>query len=88
MEEEKIWEQILEAAAKNLFNNQPDIFDFIPSQTGQTEWNLAHHLASEIHKYFAWFHCDLDITKHNFSNRRPDIIIQPLRYLVWVAITN
>ena len=65
----------LEAAAKTLFDNQPDIFDFKPSQSGQTEWNLAHHLANEIHKYFASFHCDVDITKRNFSNRRPDIVI-------------
>jgi len=66
--------KMLEVATGNLFDNQLDIFSFT-SETGQTEWNLAHHLANEIHKYFADFHCDLDITKRNFSNRRPDIII-------------
>jgi hypothetical protein len=34
----------LETAAKALIDNQPDIFDFT-SETGQTEWNLTHHLA-------------------------------------------
>ncbi|MHB9074590.1 MAG: hypothetical protein ACYC6G_13820 [Desulfobaccales bacterium] len=36
---------------------------------------MAHHLANEIYKYFTDFYCDLDITKRNRSNRRPDIII-------------
>ena len=65
--------QILCSALKNLFENQPDIFDFT-SQTGQTEWNLTHHLANEIHKYIFWLDHDLDVTKRNLGNKRPDII--------------
>ncbi len=73
MDESEI-KETLEAAATSLYEGQPDIFDFT-SETGQTEWNLAHHLANEIHEYFPACHCDLDITKRNFRNHRPDIII-------------
>jgi hypothetical protein len=64
---------LLQAAAVNLFKNQPNIYDFT-SETGQTEWNLAHHLANEISKLLPWYDCDLDVTKRNIDNRRPDII--------------
>ncbi|MGO9175599.1 MAG: hypothetical protein ACLQED_05585 [Desulfobaccales bacterium] len=64
----------LERAVKNLFAKQPDIYGFT-SQTSQTEWNLAHHLANEIHDEFNEYNCDLDISKPNYDNRRPDIII-------------
>lgn len=57
----------------NLFRNQPNIYDFT-SETGQTEWNLAHHLANEISSLLPGFDCDLDVTKRNIENRRPDII--------------
>jgi len=78
--------QILFSAVKNLFDNQPDIFDFT-FQTGQTEWNLTHHLANEIHKYFFWLDHDLDVTKRGLDNKRPDIIfhrrgINTLNFLV------
>jgi len=78
--------RILYSALKNLFENQSDIFDFT-SQTGQTEWNLAHHLANEIHKYIFWLNYDLDVIKRNFGDRRPDIIfhkrgINELNFLV------
>ncbi len=74
------------SAVKNLFDNQLNIFDF-KSQTGQTEWNLTHHLANEIHKYIFWLDHDLDVTKRNLENRRPDIIfhkrgIDALNFLV------
>ena len=65
--------RILCSAVKNLFDNQPNIFDFT-SQTGQTEWNLTHHLANEIHKYIFWLNYNLDVTKRNINNKRPDII--------------
>lgn len=65
---------ILEQAVDDLYEDQPNLAAFT-SETGQTEWNLAHHLASEIHKYFAWFDCDLDVTKRSSGNRRPDIIL-------------
>ena len=66
-------EAILRLAIKNLFQYQPDINDF-SSETGQTEWNLAHHLANEISKILPDYSCDLDVTKKNLHNRRPDII--------------
>jgi hypothetical protein len=65
---------ILEQAVDNLFTNQSDIFTFT-SQTHQTEWNLAHHLAVEIHEFFSTYNCDIDVTKPNLGNKRPDIII-------------
>ena len=65
--------RILCSALKNLFDSQQDILNFT-SQTGQTEWNLTHHLANEIHKYIFWLNHDLDVTKRNIHNKRPDII--------------
>lgn len=67
-------ETILNQAVKELFVSQPDIFDYT-SATGQTEWNLAHHLAVEVIKHFPGYRSDLDVTKHDFNNRRPDIIV-------------
>jgi len=67
-------ELYLETSLKNLFIFQPNINEFT-SQTNQTEWNLAHHYANEVIKHFTDYNCDLDITKTNFNNRRPDIII-------------
>ena len=66
--------KILSEAVSNLFEKQPNIFEFT-SETGQTEWNLAHHLANEIHAYFSEFDCDLDLTKVNYDRKRPDIVI-------------
>jgi len=65
----------LERAIEALFNNQPNIFDFT-SETNQTEWNLAHHLANEICRKntFSRFDCDLEVTKPNLDRKRPDII--------------
>ena len=65
--------KILERAVKNLFMGQPNIYKFTP-ETGQSEWNLAHHLANEIHRFFPRYDCDLDIIKCNFEDKRPDII--------------
>ncbi len=64
----------LEDAIKNLFINQEDIFEFT-SESGATEWNLAHHLAFEIQKEFPEYQHDIELTKHSFNNRRPDIIL-------------
>jgi|SRR3990167_7992588 len=64
---------ILCSSIKNLFDNQPDILTNT-SMTGMTEWNLGHHLANEIHKYIFWLNHDVDVTKRNVENRRPDII--------------
>jgi hypothetical protein len=63
----------IKASAEKLFVNQPNIFTFT-SETRQSEWNLAHHLAIELHKEFPGFDCDVDIVKVNLENRRPDII--------------
>ncbi len=64
----------LDNAVNLLLNHQPNLSDFT-SETGQTEWNIAHHLANEIHSLFPEHDCDLDITKPNLGNRRPDIIL-------------
>jgi hypothetical protein len=63
----------IEAAIESLFKHQPNIFDFTP-ETGQTEWNLAHHLANELHVFFRSLDHDLDVTKKDYGYRRPDII--------------
>jgi len=64
---------ILEQAIAKLFERQPNIFEFT-SETGQTEWNLAHHLAVELREFFPSLDHDLDVVKWNYKNRRPDII--------------
>lgn len=64
----------LENAIKNLFINQEDIFEFT-SESGTTEWNLAHHLAFEIQKEFPQFQHDIELTKSSFEYKRPDIVL-------------
>lgn len=73
MDEDLIRER-LEEAARNLLRNQPNFFRFT-SETHQTEWNIAHHFANELHKLFPGHDCDLDIVKPNLEKRRPDIIL-------------
>ncbi len=78
--------KILVSAIRNLFANQPDVLT-PTSFTGMTEWNFGHHLANEIIQYIFWLNHDLDVTKHNYDNRRPDIIfhkrgINDLNFLV------
>jgi hypothetical protein len=72
MNEEEIQKRLKEAI-EALYTKQPNIFIF-SSETGQTEWNLAHHLAIEAHRLFPNYDCDLDVTKPNLARRRPDII--------------
>src|SRR5262249_33698096 len=38
------------------------------------EWNLAHHLACELREFFPSLDHDLDLTKHDYDERRPDIV--------------
>jgi|SRR6267154_1710191 len=64
----------LEKAVNRLLQSQADIFTFT-SQTNQTEWNLAHHLAIEIHKEFPELNCDVDLIKPNLDRKRPDIVL-------------
>lgn len=66
--------KILGEALSDLYKSQPDLNEF-SSETNQTEWNIAHHFANEVIKFFPGYSCDLDITKRNYNNRRPDIII-------------
>ena len=73
MNEKEIKEK-LENAIKNLFINQEDIFEFT-SESGVTEWNLAHHLAFEIQKEFPQFQQDIELTKSSFEYKRPDIVL-------------
>ena len=70
---ENLLVKILCSSIKNLFDTQPDIFKFT-SQSGETEWNLGHHLANEIQKYIFWLNCDIELTKRNYGNKRPDIV--------------
>ena len=73
----EIIEQILQQAIISLFDNQPNIYNFT-SETGQTEWNLVHHLANEIYavlkNYDSDISYDLDVRKEEYHGRRPDII--------------
>ena len=78
--------RILSSSVKNLFENQPTIFEFT-SETGKTEWNLSHHLAFEIQKYLFWLDHDVELIKKNCENKRPDIVfhkrgINELNFLV------
>ena len=43
-------EGTLYSAVADLYRNEPDI-DRFSSETAETEWNLATHLAPEIVKY-------------------------------------
>ncbi len=72
--DEKQLEETVRRAATNLFEHQPNMFDFT-SETNQTEWNLAHHLAVEIHQFFPDLDCDVDVIKVNLERKRPDIIL-------------
>lgn len=65
--------KILCSAIKNLFTDQPDIFKF-SSETGETEWNLAHHISNEVYKYIFWLDNDVDLTKRHHGHRRPDLV--------------
>jgi hypothetical protein len=78
--------RILCSSIKNLFDNQPTIFEFT-SETGETEWNLACHLSNEIREYIFWLNNDLELTKANHNYKRPDIVfhkrgIHALNFLV------
>lgn len=64
---------ILASALYNLFQNQPDILTHT-SLTTMTEWNFAHHYAIELAKYIFWLDHDVEVTKRNYQNHRPDII--------------
>lgn len=78
--------KILCSSIKDLFNSEPDIFDFT-LETHETEWNLAHHLADEIQKYIFWLNNDIELVKPNEENKRPDIVfhkrgINSLNFLI------
>lgn len=77
MNEAEIKKKLI-GAIDALFSNQPNIFEFT-SETGQTEWNLTHHLAIETHKVFPDYDCYLDVVKPNLERRRPDIIFHKRR---------
>ncbi|MFP4698577.1 MAG: hypothetical protein ACLFMO_07710 [Eubacteriales bacterium] len=64
---------VLNSSVKNLFKNQADVL-LHTSATTMTEWNLGHHLSNEIKKYIFWLNDDVDVSKRNYDNRRPDII--------------
>lgn len=66
--------EMLEGAASELLKNQEDFFKFT-SATNQTEWNITYHYANEVRKLFPEYNCDIDVSKPNLGNKRPDIII-------------
>jgi hypothetical protein len=65
---------LINQAIVTMLANQPNFFDFT-SETNQTEWNIAHHLAVELHALFNGYDCDVDVAKPNLGRNRPDIII-------------
>lgn len=75
---EDLLKNIIYSSISNLFVNNNDFFEF-SSETNMTEWNLSHHLSLELHKYLFWLNHDLDVTKRNYGNRRPDIIFHKRR---------
>lgn len=66
---------IIEQGIANLFGRYPKLLEFT-AQTGQTEWNLGHHMAVELGALLPAFDCDMEVLKrgHGYGNRRPDII--------------
>ncbi|MFJ1105234.1 hypothetical protein [Bacillus albus] len=75
---DELIKDIIYSSIKNLFQNQPDIF-VNTRYTSFTEWNLNYHLSNEIAKYIFWLNVDLDVSKRNYNNRRPDIIFHKRR---------
>lgn len=75
---DELIKDVVYSSIKNLFHNQPDIF-VNTRYTNFTEWNLSYHLSNEIAKYIFWLDVDLDVTKRNYNNRRPDIIFHKRR---------
>jgi hypothetical protein len=71
-------EKLIKEAIANLFAHQSEFWDFT-SATNQTEWNIAHHLANQLHAMQRHYHCDLDVSKPNMDARRPDIILHRRR---------
>lgn len=73
--EEQTLTRVIEGTIERLFYRQPTLVHFT-SDSGQTEWNLAHHLANELQRcaILSHFHCDLEVTKGRAENKRPDII--------------
>lgn len=42
---------IIYSSIQNFFENEHDFFDYT-SQTGMTEWNLTHHLSTNLVSIF------------------------------------
>jgi len=66
--------ELLEGAIISLSEHHPTLFEFT-SATHQTEWNIAHHYANEVSALFSDYDCDVDISKPNLNNKRPDIVV-------------
>jgi hypothetical protein len=62
----------LEHATAKLFEDANN-FAFTAA-TAQTEWNLAHHLALEVSRFFPSLEYDVDLAKKDYGNKRPDIV--------------
>ncbi|KAF6615080.1 hypothetical protein ACT3XG_17370 [Paenibacillus polymyxa] len=75
---ENLVKNIIYSSIQNFFENEHDFFDYT-SQTGMTEWNLTYHLCNELSKYIFWLNKEVDVTKRNYENKRPDIIFHKRR---------
>lgn len=69
----EIFKNIIESSVERLLSTQSNILDSTYFTT-MTEWNFAHHLSNEIHKYLFWLDNDIEVVKLNYSNKRPDAI--------------
>lgn len=67
-------EEALTACVARLFAKNPTLSAHTPDSV-QTEWNLAHHLATEVEEAFPDYDCDIEPLKTSSGNRRPDIVV-------------
>lgn len=67
-------ETILNKAWLSMNDKQKNLFK-LTKDSHQSEWNIAHHFANEIHEFFPYFDCDLELPKVAVLWKRPDIIL-------------
>jgi hypothetical protein len=70
----RLLQQVLLSAAKEMWNADPTLGEYT-RETAEHELNLAFHYASTLKRWLPWFDTDFDVTKSNFNNARPDIIL-------------
>ncbi len=62
------------SALRRLLTTQLDLF-MHTSNSLPTEWNLCHHLANELMRYFPLLSIDVDLYKGSAGEYRPDIVV-------------